>query len=426
MVRHIEYEPPSLPEVSDKHNGSLDNQINLPNDKLPHGVAPETYGLLLYADDRKEILDIVDSLDEGKNRIKNPTRKLLSVYYFSEVSGRDLQKSVGGDRVTNGRRMLEALEVIWQHAPPEIQLQYPKEKAVRLKEDQSNSPQTLKKISELAKTIWQRKDYREKNKASRKNNPVFLQHMREIKKGTPSPTKGKHFKEIQRGNIRLGAQRRANNHYGLEPDTDRSTKRVILFNAWLVATQFLGHPPSYPETVKLRREGIIRFGPEIFQKEFGEGSFTRAKEVLRSLCRTVSFLNNLQENPYKLIGRPILERDIKKIDLEIRADIQSALSASSIDKLERKTIELEERLDTIKEQLKPKVRHIIESQIGIDESSIWKYVIEHNLLNALVQTGEITRQELDMVIDYFEKKIIREGLKLEIFDRFTIAAARAA
>jgi hypothetical protein len=41
----------------------------------------------------------------------------------------------------------------------------------------------------------------------------------------------------------------------------------------------------------------------------------------------------------------------------------------------------------------------------------------------MVQAGKITEQEVDMVENYFEKKIIKVGLTVETFNKFTTAAA---
>ena len=178
---------------------SLEVGNKFEDSKLPHGVAPETYGLLLYAHDHKEILDIVDSLDRGK-RVRNPVRNLLVVYFSAEVSGRDLSKSVGGDRFTNGTRMLEALDAIWQNVPPEIQSQYSREKAVRLKESPSISPRQAQKRSDAARALWEDQTYREKVVESLKangSNPKFIQRMRDLRKGK-SPMEGKkHTKETK-------------------------------------------------------------------------------------------------------------------------------------------------------------------------------------------------------------------------------------
>lgn len=193
MIRQ-EHEPPILPGTHDQQNVTLDNKNGLDKNILPHGAAPETHALLRFAWGHKEILDIVDSLDKRKKRIVNPTIDLLYVYYFNDVSLRDLSKDLGGGRTANGKRMLAALEVIWQNVPPEIQSQYPKEKAVKLKENQSNSPRILEKRKETLVALWKDEDYRKKRLeelSNRKNNPGFIQKMRDVRKGDPSPMEGK-------------------------------------------------------------------------------------------------------------------------------------------------------------------------------------------------------------------------------------------
>ena len=421
MVRQIEREPYS-PQVHSEQNTS----------KLPHGVAPETYGLLLFARDHNDILEKVDSLDQGKNRIISSVRNLLFLYFFNDISGRDLRKFVGGgERKSNARRMLEALEVIWQETPPEIQLQYPKEKAVRLKENPSNSPRILEKRKKTLVTLWEGEDYRKKRLEelrNRKNDPGFIAKMRETGKRRGSPMEGKKHSDATIAKIRKATQEIWNKRHDIEAeDTNEPLeKRNLLFTEWLRITQSLQRYPTYSDITKLRKERKVRFSTTMYKQVFGDGSFTRAKQLLDSMARTTDFLNDLQENPYSAVGRRVLESDIKKNASEVAVDIQNILAASSIDELRKGSIELDERLDAVKNQLKTRSAHIIETQIGQEERSTWEYIKARNLFSAVVQTGEITKQELDMLIDYFEKNIIREDLKVETFNKFTIAAAKVA
>lgn len=299
MTQHLEQEPPRLSKVSRERPTS---------NKLPHGVAPETYGLLLFARDHKEILDIVDSLDKGKNRIVNPTRKLLYVYYFNDVSIRDLRKYLGGDRTTNGKRMLAALEVIWQNVPPEIQSQYPKEKAVKLKENQSNS-----------------------------NNPGFIAKMREVGKRRGSPMDGKTHSDTTILKIRKTAQEIWNKRHGIEDIHEPLEKRNLLFAEWLRITQSLQRYPTSFDIKKLREQDKTKFSKTMYNREFGDGSFSRAKEKLDRLTTLAGpsfeaaqkFIDYLTGKAQQLAKYQISKEDIQRHSVQIKEARFKILLATS-------------------------------------------------------------------------------------------------
>lgn len=300
------------------------------------------------------------------------------------------------------------LNTIWEQLPPEIQQEYPKEKVIKIKENLSRSPIVAKKISEAVTSLWHNNnEYRKKTLEGIRNRELPTQET-----------------IIRRGKT---MQRIWNRKHGIEENADPLTRRGALFGEWLrITTQELDHSPSLHDIDRLRKENKTKFSATMYRQEFGEGSFTEAKQVLNGIVRTIAFLNELQEKPYSVVGRRVLEKDIKGVASAITKDVQDIFSSSSsANEIKKRATELEERLETFKNQLKArKVSHRIETQIGTEEMFIWQQIKDSNLLNEIIQTGQITQQELNMIRDYFEKNIIREGLNVPMFDRFTIGVAR--
>lgn len=358
MISRTERELPS--------NSSLNTQNDLVNNKkLPHGVAPETYGLLLFARDHIEVLDKIDSLDKGK-RIINPTRNLIGIYYGTEASLRDLAKATGGNRTTNAkRRILNGLVTIWQNLPTELQLLYPKEKAIKLKENISTSPRIFEKRSQAIKNLWENEEYREKNISA------------------------------------------------LRSEVAKEKKRRSLQQNWIM------------------RKTVQRFLQEELDMEINNRTQDAKKgyrEVLHAagsaLYDAISFLNTLRERPAELVpDRAILERDIKAIHEAIKDNIRNTFSTAS-SSLAEKVHMLSEAIEASKVRLSTRRRNEIEMKIGIDEETLWKYVRDNNLFAKILGTGVITEEKLRMIEDYFDRRIIREGLTISVFDRFTIAVAK--
>jgi len=426
MISQIETEHPALPAVSAEQNVPLDNQ-NLTNNRLPHGVAPETYGLLLFARDHKEILNVVDALDKGKNRIVNPSRNLIGVYFGTEASIRDLAKAVGGDRATTKRRILDGLEVIWEHLPPELQSQYPKEKTVRLKDSTSISCWEARKRSNAAVTLWQDKNYREKTLQSlrnRKNDPNFITTMRAISEVRPSPMEGKTHSQKTVAKITNTTQQNWNKQHGIESN-DPLAKKTALVAEWQRLSQLLEHSPSSTEITRLKREGKTRFSTTMYKQEFGQGSFAKAKEILAYFSSIQEFAVTLLQNPSKILTRSVLEKDVKAVHATVMSELSSILSASSIEEVEERTKALNGKISEIKRELNAKM-HEYDLRIGEDEKSMWSYAVEHNLLPKMLQGNMLTHQEIDLLRRYFENGIIGEKLTVTIFDRFTVATAKIA
>lgn len=279
MAVQLERERPILTYTHRESATSLDVSKDLPNsEKLPDGVAPETYELLLFARDHKEILDKVDSLDERK-RIKNLTRNLIGIYFGSEASIREVTLAVGISRKAFKRRILDGLEIIWQNSPPGIKSQLPKEKAVRLKEPSTISPLDSKKRSQRLITLWQNEGYREKTLADLRNTKNSPEYIRKIKK----TLRGKKHSEQRVVKIRNAIQEYWDKRHGIEFTDNPLAKRSALVDEWFKLNKLLGHPPSYNEIRKLSKEGKTKFSQHMYIKEFGEGSFREVKKLLAKI-----------------------------------------------------------------------------------------------------------------------------------------------
>jgi hypothetical protein len=201
--------------------------------------------------------------------------------------------------------------------------------------------------------------------------------------------------------------------------------RESLINEWLQLTQMLGHDPSYRELRKLKREGHTKFSVGVYQKEFGEGSFAKAKEILAYFSSIQEFAATLLQNPSKILTRSVLEKDVKAVHATIMSELSSILSASSIEEVEERTKALNGKISEIKRGLNAKM-HEYDLRIGEDEKSMWSYAVEHNLLPKMLQGNMLTHQEIDLLRRYFENGIIGKKLTVTIFDRFTVATAKIA
>ncbi len=261
---------------------------------------------------------------------------------------------------------MRGLEIIWQHLPKETQAQYPKEKAVKLKENQANSPRTLKKRSQAAIILWENDEYRNKN-------------IRAIQSEAT--------KEKKRNSAKKNWNMRKTVQSFLQEELDIEINKI---------TQ--GSKKTYRDVIHVA------------------GS---------ALYDAISFLNTLRENPAEVVpDRPILERDIKAIHKAIKDNIRNIFSTSSASLAENVHI-LSEAIEASRTQLGTRRRNEIEMRIGIDEETSWSYVKDNNLFAKILETGVITEEKLRMIGDYFDRRIIREGLTITVFDRFTIAVARS-
>src|SRR3989344_4144625 len=271
MSRQVETELP-VGTQSSKENGY----------NPPHGVSQETYEIIIYARDHKEILDKVDLLDKGK-RIINPTRNLIVIYCSTEASLRDVAKSTGGGKGTNAKRILRGLEIIWEQLPDGIQVLYPKEKAVRLKKPKPISSRENVKRGKTAKSLWENQEYRNKTVEAlkeRKDDPEFIARMRQISQGRLSPMEGRTHSQETIAKITKVTQENWNKLHGIETTDDPLTKRKALLAEWIKLTRLLKHVPSSKDIIRLKKEGKTRFSTTMYRKEFGEGSFIKAKKFI--------------------------------------------------------------------------------------------------------------------------------------------------
>lgn len=319
--------------------------------KISHGVSPETYEFLIDVKTYKAFRNIDPEIIN-----------LIEAYYSTEVSLRELSKSVGISRPTATKRILAGLNQAWEQLPSDTQLQHSKEKVIKLKDASTISPRVSNKKSEAAKALWGNKVYREKALASlrqRKNNPEFIQRMRDIGQARPPPMEGKtHTKEAIK-KIQNSTQENWNKQHGIEITTDRLTKRGIFLGEWLRLSQLLGHSPSYSEITELKRERKTRFSVTMYKQEFGGGSFTKAKEQLDRLTTLAGpsfeaaqrLTGYLTSKSKELAKYGITEEDIQKHNAQIKEACDKILSATS----EQETNQGMERLDLLLSRIQRKI-----------------------------------------------------------------------
>lgn len=285
-----------------------------------------------------------------------------------------------------------------------------------------------KSRSQIAKDLWQNNDYREKTVEAlkgRRNNPEFIAKMQQLSKGMLSPMDGKRHSEETVAKIRATTQENWNKRHGIEQADDPLAKRNALISEWLRLSQLLGHSPSSTEITMLNKQRATKFSITMYKKEFGQGSFTRAKEILICINSIQNFMTSLLHNPSKILRGSVLEKDIKTTYETVMAELQSIFSTPSIDNVREKVEALNAKISQIKGGLTAK-RHTIDLHIGNDERGMWAYAVQNNLLSEILQTNMVTQQEIDLLRRYFENGIIAENLTETIFNRFTVAVARVS
>lgn len=141
--------------------------------------------------------------------------------------------------------------------------------------------------SEVAKTLWRDPRYKEKTLAGirrKKDDPNFIQTMREIGQRRTPVMQGKGHKEETIDKIRKSTQENWNKQHGIDHN-DPLAKRNALIAEWQRLSKLLEHSPSSKEITKLKHQGETRFSTTMYKQEFGEGSFTRAKETLATITK---------------------------------------------------------------------------------------------------------------------------------------------
>jgi len=384
--------------------------------EIPYGVSPMTYNLIL--DGMR--YGAFDSLDEI-------TKKLIDTYFFTEASLRDL-RAVAGIRNTGTikKRILGGLSIGWEHLPPEIQQQYPKEEAIRMKDAPRSSPALREKHARIFRTFWEDPSRRQKmieGIRKRKDNPNFIQRMRELRQGR-SPMEGKKHTQETKEKIREATQENWDKKHGIHVTDGPLARITVVVKELSTLHQNIGHEASTTEITRLRKQGKTKFSVTPYKQILGHGSFTRAKEVSEGLSEAVSFLNALNENPSTIAHRRVLEKDIKEMSAAITNGVQDILSSTSNEEIKAKIEILKIRMAASTEHLAARRNNNIEGEIGKEEKSMWEYVKKHDLLNKILKTRVITEEELEQIRNYFEKNIIGENLTMETFNNFTIAVAR--
>lgn len=141
--------------------------------------------------------------------------------------------------------------------------------------------------SEAAKALWQDEGYRQKVIGAleqRKNNPQFIETMRAVSQGRPSPMEGKTHSQASVAKITNTTQENWNKQHGIDHN-DPLAKRNALVAEWQRLFQLLEHSPSSTEITRLKQEGDTEFSVTMYKREFGQGSFTRAKEALAAITK---------------------------------------------------------------------------------------------------------------------------------------------
>lgn len=352
MSRNLESEVNHMPLVNPGQNES----------KISHGVSSETYGFLIAA----QVHNAFDNID-------STTRNSIAIYYGTGISLTELPNYIGakGNKTTVRNRILKGLDRAWEQLPLQAQLQFPKEQVIKLK-DIYISPRLVARRREIAVTLWQDINYRKKNiethRRKTNNNPGVISKIQEISHGRKPPMEGKHHTPATIEKIKSSIQKSWNQRHGIRTD-DPLAKRTALFYEWQRISLLLGHSPSSRKITRLKHEGKTRFSTTMYEQEFGEGSFTKAKSVLIETLKNKT-INSKKQTPYP---------------------------------------------------------SLIKSNIGREERSMWDYAVKNNLLPKILTSGIITKQELDSIKDYFENmRRIEQGLTMETFNKFTIAVANVA
>lgn len=350
--------------------------------KLPYGVAPKTHSFLLAAIDyNSNVKNIFDNLDPT-------TLTLVLAYYFEEYSIRDLarkniqdirglaskvyweltsksltsanilwevEKKQRLDKNTIKRRLVPGLNAIWQMLPSEIQEAHPKKGVIKIKEAPNSSPMVREKKSEATKALWKDGDYRKKTlqgMKTRGNNAEFTQKLKTTRNRNPRPQK-----TIEK--IREGRQKVWNKKHNMPEKADLLTRRTELFGSWLEMTQLLGHSPSSPEVRALKRENKTPFSITMYMQEFGEGSFTIAKEKLERLTTlavssfeaTKKLTEFLTDQSKELARNGIQEEEIQKYNVQMKERQSKILSATSKEEINQWV----ESLDLLLRRIKRKI-----------------------------------------------------------------------
>ena len=148
-------------------------------------------------------LNLLDSL-------KPPIKKLITHYFFRDISTRDLAEENGTRRSAISSSILNGLETAWEALPNEIKNRYPRKDVVKMKNPLIASPSSTDKKSRAAITLWENQEYRTKTEKSLKKrrwDPQFIEKMREIRKGKSVPGQDNGASEDKRRKISEGVKK---------------------------------------------------------------------------------------------------------------------------------------------------------------------------------------------------------------------------
>lgn len=148
-------------------------------------------------------LNILDSL-------KPQIKKLITHYFFRDISTRDLATENGTGRLAVSSRILNGLETAWEALPNEIKNRCPRKDVVKMKNPLIASPSSTDKKRKAAITLWENEEYRTKTTKSLKKrrwDPRFIEKMRRIRKGKSVPREHNGTSEDKRTKISEGVKK---------------------------------------------------------------------------------------------------------------------------------------------------------------------------------------------------------------------------
>lgn len=148
-------------------------------------------------------LNLLDSL-------KPQIKKLITQYFFTDTSTRDLAAENGTGRPAISSSILNGLQTAWEALPNEIKNRYPKKDVVKMKNPFIASPSSTDKRRKAAIALWENEEYRTKTEKSLKRrrwDPRFIEKMREIRKGKSVPGQDNGAFENKRKKISEGVSK---------------------------------------------------------------------------------------------------------------------------------------------------------------------------------------------------------------------------
>lgn len=313
----------------------------------PHGVDPRTYSLILTAEEyNRDVKDIFGEID--------PDDLYITLRYYKEdVSLTDLDEidKKHRSRPTRKKVILSTLSRLWELVPPEAfppEIADHKEEVIKIKEDSSRSPHVAEKISKVVTSLWHNSDqYKKKTLEGIKNREPPTQET-----------------IIRRAKT---MQQIWNKKHGMEENADPLTRKIELFREWLRITTEVPDP-SLHDIDRLKKENKTKFSATMYRQEFGDGSFTKAKETLvqlvelerRSRIMTLAgpsfeaaqkLVDYLTSRSKKLAKYGISEEDIQRYNAQIVEAHDKILLATSQEEISQAVERLDLRLSRIKRKI---------------------------------------------------------------------------